>query len=188
MKHIVFQTVAIVCIATLFCGCKSMKEFKNLQQCDFEFVNVSDFEYAGVKFGNIRTANDISLENITKIIAATTSKTAQLSFNVNVKVSNQSNSWASVNGMKWILYMDDTKMLEGDMATPFSVEPHCSGIMMLRANITPSIRGKAAPLQQIFRYYQNIMGIGDSDAPVLSLKIKPIVNKTELPYITLKLN
>jgi len=188
IKRILLQTLGVAWIIVLFCGCKAMQELKNLQKCSFEFHSISDFEYGGVKFNNIRSINDIGAENVTRIIAAATSKTAKVSFTVNVKVTNQSNSWASVSGMKWTLYMDENKLLDGDMRTPFSVEPHCSAIMMLRANITPSIRGKAAPLQQIFRLYQQIMGFGENEPANLTLKIKPIVNKTELPYITLRLN
>ncbi|MCL2132256.1 MAG: hypothetical protein FWH36_07390 [Lentimicrobiaceae bacterium] len=187
VKHIVFQIVAINLLLVFFCGCKSVSELKNLQKCDFEFVNVSDFEYAGVKFSNIQLLNDIGAENVTRIIAAATSKTAKASFNINVKVSNQAASRASVDGMKWALFLDDEQLLEGDLPQPFAVEPQSSAVMALRANIIPSVRGKAAPLQQIFRLYQNIMGFGDGEQSNLTLKIKPIVNKTELPYITLKL-
>ena len=188
MKRILLNTLMIAFVTIVFCKCKQMQELKNLQKCDFEFVGISDFEYAGVKFNNIRSVNDIGAENVTRIIAATTSKSASISFIVNVKVTNQSSSWASVNGMKWMLYMEEEKLLDGNLSSPFSVEPHCSGIMLLRANITPTIRGKAAPLQQIFRVYQNIMGFSENEPANLTLKIKPFVNKTELPYITLKLN
>lgn len=187
-KSILFHVLTIVSVVVLCCGCKPMQELKNMQRCEFEFSSVSDFEYAGVKFGNIQSVNDITLENVTRILAATASKTAKVSFNINVKVTNQTNSYASVDGMNWILYLEDSKLLEGDMPTPFSVEPHCSAIMMLRANITPSLRGRAAPLQQIFKVYQNIMGFNEGEPANLLLKIKPIVNKTELPYIILKLN
>ena len=188
MKHILWHSLTIICMIVLFCGCKSMRELKNLQRCDFEFASISDFEYAGVKFNSIRSINDIEVENVTRILAAATSKTCAISFNVNVKVTNQSASWASLNAMKWTLYADGDKLLDGELFTPFSVEPHCSGIMMLRASMVPSIRGKAAPLQQIFRIYQNIMGFNADEPSNLTLKIKPTVNKTELPYITLKLN
>ena len=183
-QHILFQVVVLALVVAVFCGCGSVRELKNMQKCDFAFASVSDFEYAGVKFNDIRSINDIGVENVTRIIAAATSRTAKVSFNINIKVTNQTASKASVNGMKWTLLLDDEQLLEGDMPHPFAVEPKSSATMALRASLTPSIRGKAAPLQQIFRLYQNIMGFGDEN---LTLKIKPIVNKTELPYITLKL-
>jgi hypothetical protein len=188
MRQVVVQTLVIIGIVVLFCGANSKRGFKNIQKCDFEFVGVSDFEYAGVKFDNFQSINDIYPEDATRIIAATTSKTAKISFVVNVKVSNPSSSWAAMNAMKWTLYLNGDKLLDGDMTTPFSVEPHCSGVMMLQANITPTIRGKAAPLQQIFRIYQSIMLGNEDEKANLTLKIKPILNKTELPYILLKLN
>jgi hypothetical protein len=177
-KVVFFLPIAV------FCGCRSVQELKNLQKCEFEFLTISDFEYAGVRFNNIRSIDDIGAENLTRILAAAASKTAKISFNINLKVSNQTASRASVDGMKWALFLDDEPLLEGDMPQPFAVEPKKSAVMALRANITPTLRGKAAPLQQIFRLYQNIMGFGDGN---LTLKIKPIVNKTELPSITLKL-
>jgi len=188
IKRILFHTLMMALGFVLFCNCKSMQELKNLQKCEFEFINVSDFEYAGVQFNNIRSINDITPKNVNQIIAATASKTTKISFTINVKVSNQSDSWATVNGMKWILYRNGSKLLGGDLSTPFSIEPHCSGIIMLRSSITPSLRGKTAPLQQIFKYYQNIIGLNDGELPNLNLKIKPVVDKTVLPYITLKLN
>ena len=183
-KRVLFQGVVLALLLAFFCGCKSMRELKNMKKCDFAFASVSDFEYAGVKFNDIRSINDIGAENVTRIIAAATSRTTKISFNINVKVTNQTVSKASVNGMKWALFLDDEQLLEGDMPQSFAVEPKSSATMTLRANITPSIRGKAATLQQIFRLYQNIMGFGDGN---LTLKIKPVVNKSELPYITLKL-
>ena len=176
-----------VSLTVFLSGCKSVQELKNLQKCDFEFVNVDKFEYAGVHFSDIRSVNDIKAEDVIRIVAATASQTAKVSFNINVKVVNRSKSRASINGMKWILYLEDQQLLEGDMSARFSVEPHSSNVMTLRASITPSLRGKSAPLQQIFRLYQSIMGFG-KDTPSLTLKIKPTVNKTELPYITLRLN
>ena len=187
IKHILFHVITVVLSVVLCGGCKSVRELKTMQKCDFSFVSVSDFEYAGVQFNNIKSMDDVGVENIARIIAAAASKKANASFNVNVKVVNQSNSWAAVNGMKWILYMEDDKLLEGDLSTPFSVEPHCSAVMSLRANIVPSMRGRAAPLQQIFRLYQNITGFGNGETPNLTLKVKPTVNKIELPFFTMKI-
>jgi len=186
-KRVLINILVFFSVTVFLCGCKPVRELKNMQKCDFEFVSVSDFEYAGVHFNEIRSIDDIGLENITKIIAATASQTAKVSFNINIKVLNKSNSRASINGAKWILYMEDQQLLEGNMSNHFSVEPHNSNVMMLRASILPSLRGRAAPLQQIFRLYQSIMGLGE-DSPPLTLKIKPILNKTELPYMVLKLN
>ena len=188
MKRILLQTLVVIGVVALFCGANSKRGLKNMQKCDFEFIGISDFEYAGVKFNNFQSINDIGSGDATQIIAATTSKTAKISFVVNVKVSNPSSSWAAMNGMKWTLYLGGDKLLDGDMTTSFSVEPHCSAVMMLPANITPTIRGKAAPLQQIFRIYQSIVGGNEDEKADLTLKIKPILDKTELPYITLKLN
>ena len=188
VKHILFYTATVAVGVVLFCGCKPLRDVKTLQACEFEFVSVADFEYAGVQFGNIRSINDIGAEQATRITAAATAKTDKISFTVTVKITNQSASWMSVDGMKWILYRDDRKLLDGNLPTPFFIEPYCSAEMLLPANRTPSLRGKTAPLQQIFNYYRHIMGSGEGDPPHLTLKIKSLVNKTELPYIILKLN
>ena len=185
---LLFQAVALVFSLLFFCGCTSSRELKNLQKCDFAFVNVSDFEYAGVRFNDIRSINDIGAENVTRIIAAAVSQKSKTSFNINVRVTNPTASRASVDGMNWILFMDDEQLLAGNLPQPFAVEPHSSAIMALRASLVPSIRGKAAPLQQIFRFYLNIMGFDTDASSNLTLKIKPIINKTELPSISLKLN
>jgi len=187
IKHTLFRIITVVWTIALCCSCKSVRELRAMQKCDFSFVGISDFEYAGVQFNKIQSVEDIGIEDITRIIAAAASKSTNASFNINVKVVNQSNSLAAVNGMKWILYMEDDKLLEGDLSTPFSVEPQGSAVMSLRANIVPSTRGRAAPLQQIFRLYQNITGFGNGDAPNLTLKVKPTVNKIELPFFTMKI-
>ena len=184
-KCILFQILILAFGIAVFYECRSMHELKNLQKCDFVFINVSDFEYAGVRFNGIQSINDIEEENLTRIIVAVTSRTSKISFNINMKITNRTTSNVSVNGMKWGLFLDDEQSLEGNLPQPFAIKPKSSAMVTLRANIIPSIRGNADPLQQIFRLYQNIMGISNDN---LALKIKPIVNKTELPYITLKLN
>jgi hypothetical protein len=185
VKSVLFHGVVLAVV--LCCGCKSARELRNLGRCEFAFLNVSDVEYAGVRFNDIQSVNDIGVENVTRILAAAVSQKAVMSFNINVKVTNPTASRASVEGMTWKLFMDSNEMLNGTLPAPFAVDAQQSVTMSLRANLTPIVRGKAAPLQQIYRYYQLVTGMGDRQED-LTLKIKPIVNKIEMPYITLKLN
>lgn len=172
--QIAYCVVLSLLLVGVFMGCKSVKEFKTLTQCEYKFDNLSHFNVAGVDFNGIQSIKDISLADVTALTSALLSKTLPISFNVNLQVSNPNPSMASVSGLEWILVLDKKELISGHTEQPISVAANSSEKVALRATVKAEDLLNKQSLQSLMQLYLKLSG-KDTDSELV-VKLKPTIS------------
>lgn len=115
----------------LLSGCASVKGLKNFASCDFDFKSVSNVKLATIDVSNLKSASSLSIKDTPKILAAFAKKKLNLNFNVNVAVKNPNDATARLDGLDYILWIDNAKILTGSMNQQMSVGAKQSGTLTL---------------------------------------------------------
>ncbi|MCQ2208053.1 MAG: LEA type 2 family protein [Paludibacteraceae bacterium] len=106
--------IALVCgVAAMLTCCTSVTGLKNMADCKFKFHSVSDVKIGSVDLSNKQTYKSLKLTDVAELMAGYASKKLMLNMNVNMKVHNPNEQVAQLDGMDYILYIDDKQMLEG---------------------------------------------------------------------------
>ncbi len=116
---------------TLLTGCASVKGLKNFASCDFEFKNVSNVRLANIDVSGIKSYDHLSIKDTPKLLAAFAKKKLNLNFVVNVGVKNPNAQTARLDGLDYILWIDNAKILTGSMDKQISLGAKQSGTLSL---------------------------------------------------------
>ena len=179
------KLVVIFAFATVFSGCDGADELINFFNCTFEVQEVKEFTFAGVRFDQLDSHEDISDADMAKINQAVEEKDAQASFVLTVIATNPNDVTASVETLSWILEVDKINVAEGVITEKFTIPAKDSNTLSLpiSANMT-KVYSDSTIVEDVYQLYQNI-----SNGSILNVivKIKPTINKTEFQdYIELK--
>jgi hypothetical protein len=187
MKKIILKSTVLLMVFVSFCGCEAVKEIANMLNCTFERKNVDNFRFAGVSFNNIISFSDLKLEDVAKITLALATKTAPISFDINIEGKNPTKETAAIEQLKWILVLDDKEIVNGNVVDKFTIPAQQTAILPLDIHFDAmQILDDSTP-ESVFRLYQNITGKQTDGSSTMSLKIKPTISGIEFPeYITLK--
>lgn len=170
-------------------ACNSVTGLKNFADCEFNFSSVSNVKLEGIDLTNKQTYKNFKLTDIAQLGLAYAKQEMMLDMNVNMNVKNPNTQTAQLDGMDYILWIDDQQMLEGTMNEKVKIEGGQSAQVSLpiSLNLYESIKDKKlAPMAEF------AMGLATNKAESSRVKvsIKPfftIMDKTvKFPsYITI---
>jgi hypothetical protein len=187
MRSRIIKTGIVLFVVVSFCGCEPAQQFINMFNCKFERKNIDNFRFAGVEFDKFKNFSDIGIADIAKITLALASKTAPITFDMNLEGTNPNKANAGVEQFKWIFLLEGNEILNGNVAEKFSIPAEGSSLLppiQIGFDAWSFLDGKTP--QSIFNFYQNITGKNASGTSNASLKIRPTINGLEFPnYITL---
>lgn len=179
--------VAAVCV--LVVACSAVQQVKTLAQCNFNFTGVSDFTIAGVRLDKVSSPSQLTLTDVASIVSAISNKTAQISFNANVKVNNPSSNTATVNRLAWKVDLDGEELLEGVHTQPITVKANGSTTTSIRATVDAAKVLKNNSIESVYNLYKNLTGKNTDKASNVVLKVKPTIdNYTSPAYFSIKQN
>lgn len=113
MKY--FKILLVAIMATAMAGCDSVTGLKNFSDCEFSFNSVSNVKLANVDLTNKQTYKSFKLTDLAALGIAYAQKELMLNMNVNMNVKNPNTQAAQLDGMDYILFIDDQEMLDGTM-------------------------------------------------------------------------
>lgn len=111
MKKIILLLVAFVALAAFF----YFRTAKNFVNCEFAFDRVSSVVLADVDITNVKSLKKLNLLDGAKLLSALGNKEATLDLGVDLNVKNPNDEPARLDGMDYILYIDERKVVEGSM-------------------------------------------------------------------------
>ena len=186
MKSIVVKTSIVLFVVVSFCGCDPAQQLVNMFNCKFERESINNFRFAGVEFDKFKNFSDIGVVDVAKITLALASKTAPITFDMNLIGTNPNKTSAGVEQFKWIFLLEGNELLNGNVLEKFSIPAEgSSSLPPIAINFDAwSFLENKTP-QSLFNLYQNITGKNASGTSNASLKIRPTINGVEFPnYIT----
>ncbi len=187
MKSLKLIIAAVMAIALV--GCNSITGLKNFADCKFQFNSVSNVRLADIDLTNKKTYSNFKLTDLATLGVAYAKKELMLDMNVNMVVNNPNEQAAQLDGMDFILWIDDEKMLDGTMNQKVKIAAGEDALVSLpiSMNLYESIKDK-----KINAIAEFAMGLATNKADNSRVKvsIKPfftIMDKTiKFPsYITI---
>ena len=185
MRKIIIKTSILFLVIVSFCGCERIKEVVNMFNCTFERKNIDNFRFAGVGFDRLTSPSDLSLTDLASVGAALLSKTAPITFNVNIEGNNPTTKSAAIEQFKWKLLLDNNEILEGNVIDRFSIPAQGSNILPLEIGFDAWQYLNGNNTESVYNFYQNVTGKNNEQKSNVGIKIKPTINGMEFPqYIT----
>ena len=184
MKKTLSKISVLLLFAVTFCGCEDVEGLINMLNCKFEMQDVEDFTFAGVRFDELNSPDDISESDMTIINEAIDAENAFINFTLNIIGTNSNDVTASVEKLQWKLAVDSLDIAEGIVRDRFTIPAQSSDTLSLIVNTNITNTYKENVVENIFNLYQDIV---NGRTSVVAIKIKPTINETEFPdYITLQ--
>lgn len=158
-------------------GCdvaQQAQKASNLVRCDFRIKTVEKLSIAGVSFQNVRSAGDLSITDLARIMAGLTSPTVPLSLQLNLEGRNPNTSPAGLNRLEWILFIDEIQMTSGLLENPFTIPAAGTATIPIQIgmDLKQVLKGKSA--DAILNFCMNLAGIGNVPTR-FKVKLKPTI-------------
>lgn len=165
-----FVFLSIVAINT---SCRSISQGKRLSKCEFRLESLQNIRLANVQIDKVKKLTDLNLLDAGKItLAFARNSSLPMDMTVNIEVKNPNSKTAGLNELKWILYIDDIKMAEGESKQRFEVPANGSNILPLAVNLDlkKALQGKSR--SALLKFAFNLAGFG-KEATRVKVRAKP---------------
>lgn len=110
-RHLVLGVVLLATVP----GCATLQELAALRNVEFALGRVSGLRLAGIDLGGIRSFNDLSLQEATRIGLAVSRNELPMEFRLHVLAENPANNTVNARlvEMDWVLLLQDRETLSG---------------------------------------------------------------------------
>lgn len=110
-RHLVLGVVLLATVA----GCATLQELAALRNVEFALGRVSGLRLAGIDLGGIRSFNDLSLQEATRIGLAVSRNELPMEFRLHVLAENPADNTVNARlvEMDWVLLLQDRETLSG---------------------------------------------------------------------------
>ncbi len=178
---------ALLVLMIIVSSCDVVKDISgmyNFAKCDYRLSSVNNVRLAGVNVQNVNNLSALSIMDAARITTAIALNQLPLSFDLNVEVKNPNKEKAVMNGMEWILLIDNIEMTRGNLNHRIEVLPNNQSAMMpltLSFDLKKVLTGKSA--DAVANFGMNLSGQGNKPSRI-ALKAKPsvVVGGITIPY------
>lgn len=170
MKKRIF-TLLIIAIALIGCDSvqKSLSSTYNMINCQYNYKSISGLSISGMNLSNGLSVT--SIPKITSILSGTASS-IPLDFTLNVDVKNPNQSAAMMNGLQYILSIDDIQFTTGSVNQALSIEAGQSQTLPISIGVDLATLMKNNSKDAVVDIAKNFIGMGSKKSNV-KLQLKP---------------
>lgn len=170
-------TVAIL----LFSGCGLM-QFANLFKCDFSYGGISNVEWAGINFKDIKNKSDLTVVAAAKAISAIADKNFVINCDVDVKVKNDTKRPARVIGYDYELYIEDKLAATGSSKdVEYIINPYSTSVIAVPVRVDLVDIIKKREVGDIINCIRNLMDKGKGEDSKVTVKFTPYASVGKEP-------
>lgn len=170
MKKRIFIFLAIV--ATLI-SCdsvqKSLTSSYNMINCNYSYKSISGLSISGMNLSNGLSVT--SIPKITSILTGTASS-IPLNFTLNLDVNNPNQSSAMLNGLQYIISIDDIQFTTGSINQALNIDAGQTQTLPLTIGLDLATLMKSNSKDAVVDIAKNFIGIGSKKSNV-TVQLKP---------------
>lgn len=165
--------VFIFSLTFLFTGCGSVGEglssAYNITKCEYNYKSISNLSFSGMNL-----SNGISAVNLAKIVAILggNSSSMPLDFTLNLDVKNPNATAAALNGLQYIISIDDVQFTTGRVNQSMNIAAGTSQTLPLNIGVDLATLMQNNSKSAVTNIAKNFLGIGNEKSNV-SVQIKP---------------
>ncbi|MFV0420085.1 MAG: hypothetical protein ACK5KT_15315 [Dysgonomonas sp.] len=166
----------VLIFATTLMSCDSLQKglvsSYNMVNCEYSYKSIS-----GLSISGINVSNGLSLTAIPKItsILSGTATSIPMDFTLNLNVKNPNQSEALMNGLQYIISIDDIQFTTGSINKTLSISSGQTQTLPLSIGFDLATLMKGESKDAVVEIAKNFAGIGSKKSNV-TIKLKPSFN------------
>jgi len=167
-----FKVISACVLFSVLGACDSITGLKNFAECKFKFQSVSDVKLGSIDLSNKKSYKSLKFSEVSELMSGYVNKELMLDLTVNMKVNNPNDQIAQLDGMDYILWIDDQQMAEGVTKSQIKIEAKSESNVALPVtmNIYESLKGKKLETMAQFAFG---LATENADASRVKVSIKP---------------
>ncbi|MDL2213834.1 hypothetical protein LJC72_06710 [Bacteroides sp. OttesenSCG-928-D19] len=172
----------LLLLLPLLSGCDVAKQVGgvlNVVNCKYDYNSIANINLAGIEVNQ-----GLSITNIARATTLLSGKQASvpLNFTLNLDVTNPNQSAAFLNGLDYILSIDDIQFTTGSLSQTLNVPGGGKGLLPLTIGFDLAGLLTSDTRDSVTGVIKNFLGLGDSKSNV-TLQIRPtfLVGNVAIP-------
>lgn len=162
----------LLSITILFSGCgvtNDLTSAYNVTRCEYDYKSISNLTVSGVNL-----SNGISPTSIPKLlgILGGTSSSIPMNFTLNLDVKNPNSTAAIMNGLQYIISIDDIEFTTGRVDQTMNIAAGTNQVLPLNIGVDLATLMKNNSKSAVQNIAKNFIGMGDTKSNV-KVQIKP---------------
>jgi LEA14-like dessication related protein len=171
------KILALIGFVVIFSACDVAQQLAgayNMTQCKFAFNSVAGLTVDGINMSNVNSISALNPVTLTKLITAFSSPsgTLPLNFTLNLDVTNPNSQMALLNGLSYILEIDDVEMTQGAIQQQIEVAGSGKTVLPLALGFDVKKLASGKSMESLKNLIFNFAGIGGNPSNV-TFRIKP---------------
>lgn len=104
----------------------------NLTQCKYDYNSIDNVEIAGINLNKLRSVSVLEIASLSTILSGKSLQKIPFSMVLNLDIENPNEKAAAfLNGMEYMIELNDMEFTSGKLDTPVRIEPGKSTIVPL---------------------------------------------------------
>lgn len=167
------KILTLLLVATTFIGCDTIQQglssTYNLINCEYNYKSVTNLSVSGMNL-----SNGLSLTSIPKItsILNGSASSIPLNFTLNLDIKNPNESAAMLNGLQYIISIDDIQFTTGAVNQTLNIASGQTQTLPLAIGVDLATLMKNNSKEAVTEIAKNFLGIGSKKSNV-TLQLKP---------------
>lgn len=178
--------IILLCFSLiLLAGCSSVKGLKNFANCDFAYKNITNVQLASIDVSHFRNPKDLSYTDFLKLIPIFKNKSIGLNLNANINVTNPNQEDAKLEGVDYIIWIDDKEMVAGQMDKNITIGANQTQVLSLPVSFNLLNVVSFSTLDAVLEFVCGL-ACDNPDASRVKISLKPYFNvkgkSVKLPF------
>ena len=133
------KSIIILSTILLMYSCDVVKQIGgayNLMQCKYDYKSIDNIQIAGIDLGKGKSVSILEIASLTTILSGGSLQNIPFSMVLNLDVENPNEKDAAyLNGMDYMIELNDMEFSSGKMDVPVRIEPGKSAVIPLSIGV-----------------------------------------------------
>ncbi|MDL2320515.1 LEA type 2 family protein [Alistipes sp. OttesenSCG-928-B03] len=172
IRHLIVAYATVLALSS----CDVMKQVSssyNMINCKYDYNSISGLSLAGMNFSQGLSAANVL--QATALLSGGAKSSLPLNFTLNLDVSNPNQTAALLNGMQYVLSIDDVEFTTGSVTQRLDIPAGGKSVLPLTIGVDLAKLLSGDSKNAVTNIAKNFLGIGSSKSNV-TIQIKPSFN------------
>ncbi len=181
------KIISLLCLAIIsFSSCdvaKNVAGTYSLTQCQYKYQSISGLTLAGYNLQNANGSSSLNPLTAAGLLAALGKNSIPLQFTLNLNIMNPNYQTALLNGLQYILVIDNVEMTTGAINSKMQIATGQTVQLPvdIAFDLKKAMSGQSADAIKNMAY--NFVGIGNK-ASTVTIQLKPTLDIGGQPFVS----
>ena len=132
------KAIIVLSIILLMYSCDVVNQIGgayNLSQCKYDYKSIDNIQIAGVNLGKANSLSIANIASLSTILAGSSLQTIPFSMTLNLDVNNPNEVAAYLNGLDYMIELNDMEFADGKLDVPLRIEPGKTAVLPLSIGV-----------------------------------------------------